>query len=53
MNSSDDPDLLNALTLAFDMIAQLEVAHGERCQIPDSVWDLVTFLNWTPNTRWN
>ena len=53
MNSNHDPALLDALELAFDMIADLETAHGERCEIPASAWHLVSFLNWTQNTPWN
>lgn len=46
-------DLLDALEVAFHMISELEIAHGERCEIPESAWDLVAFLNWSPNTPWN
>lgn len=45
--------LLTALDLAFTMISKLEVAHGELCEIPETAWDLVAFLNWTQNTPWN
>lgn len=46
-------DLLDALEVAFELISRLELAHDGRCEIPDSAWSLVAFLNWSPNAPWN
>lgn len=46
-------DLIHALEAAFDLISKLEIAHDGRCEIPDSAWELVAFLDWSPNALWN
>jgi len=46
-------DLFDALEVAFNLISKLEIAHDERCEIPDSAWDLVAFLDWSPTAPWN
>ena len=48
-----DSELLAALETAFQLIARVEEDHANRCAIPESVWDLIAFLNWTGNTPWN
>lgn len=48
-----EPEILEALEIAFRLIARVEDDHASACVIPDSVWDLISFLNWTGDTAWN
>ena len=49
----EDLTMYEALQLAFDLIAELEQAHEERCEIPESAWDLIGFLHKGQFAPWN